>query len=454
MGLHRKIFLALAIAIVGISFVFILLTHLTVKGSIEAGIKETRGKEITNLTKELTTFFINHNHSWENIEQLKVLENIHQDDPEILVMDRQHHVILKKGDAPNKLVQYLGIKHELTIEHERAGEFFYYDPEIANFNKIMIGIPISVVILLIGCGSLLIIISLIIAYRLSKWIAAPLRILLPMIDRLGKGELGIQAPVQTKDEYGKIAEAFNHMSKELEQAEMVRRNLTADVAHELRTPLSIISGKLDVLQYQGQMIKPEALLPLQDELIRLNQLVEDLRILSLAEAGKLELKKIPTNMLDLAYQLLSAIGPLAEEKGISMKIDNQTNDPIICVDPDRMKQVFLNLLTNAIRYTPNYGTIFFRLMEEDPHYLKVTVEDTGIGIEKEHLSHLFDRFYRTDDARTRYSGGTGLGLAIAKQYVLSHDGIIEVKSMVNQGTSFIIQLPNDISKIEKINNGQ
>jgi two-component system, OmpR family, sensor histidine kinase BaeS len=131
------------------------------------------------------------------------------------------------------------------VEDEIVGEFYYYDLEISNFSKIMIGIPISVVFVLVVSGSFLILITLFIAYRLSKWLAAPLQSLLPVIDRVGKGELGVQVQVKTKDEYGKIAEAFNHMSKELEHAETVRSNLTADVTFELRTPLTIISGKLD-----------------------------------------------------------------------------------------------------------------------------------------------------------------------------------------------------------------
>ncbi|MCD4838206.1 ATP-binding protein [Neobacillus sedimentimangrovi] len=393
------------------------------------------------INKRLTTYYVENNNSWKNIEQIDLLQDITQDHPELLVKDNREQVIYHKGSSPLKLVANLGIKRDLTISNSKVGEFIYYDPEMANFTKIMIGIPISVIIILLVASSLLIIISLFIAYRLSKWLASPLQVLLPFIKRLGKGEFGIRVPVNTKDEYGKIAKAFNHMSKELEKAESVRKNLTADVAHELRIPLTIINGKLDYLQQQGQMIRPEILLPIQDELIRLNQIVEDLRVLSLAEAGKLKLIKTPTNMVDLSYRLISSLDPIAEEKkNISMAIDVQTNETTVFVDENRMKQVFLNLLTNAIRYTPNQGKIYIRLFKEE-NALKIIVEDTGKGIEPEYLPYLFDRFYRTDEARTRYSGGTGLGLAIAKQYVVSHNGKIEVKSKVNHGTSFIVYLP-------------
>jgi two-component system, OmpR family, sensor histidine kinase BaeS len=440
MSFHRKIFYTLALTILGISTVFILLTHFTVQGTIEAGLEQTRSQEMLIINKRLTTYYVENNNSWKNIEQIDLLQDITQDHPELLVKDNREQVIYHKGSSPLKLVANLGIKRDLTISNSKVGEFIYYDPEMANFTKIMIGIPISVIIILLVASSLLIIISLFIAYRLSKWLASPLQVLLPFIKRLGKGEFGIRVPVNTKDEYGKIEKAFNHMSKELEKAEIVRKNLTADVAHELRIPLTIINGKLDYLQQQGQMIRPEILLPIQDELIRLNQIVEDLRVLSLAEAGKLKLNKTPTNMVDLSYRLISSLEPIAEEKNISMAIDVQTNETTVFVDENRMKQVFLNLLTNAIRYTPNQGKIYIRLFKEE-NALKIIVEDTGKGIEPEYLPYLFDRFYRTDEARTRYSGGTGLGLAIAKQYVVSHNGKIEVKSKVNHGTSFIVYLP-------------
>ncbi|MED3624449.1 HAMP domain-containing sensor histidine kinase [Neobacillus thermocopriae] len=440
MSFHRKIFYTLALTILGISTVFILLTHFTVKGTIEAGLEQTRSQEIHLINKRLTTYYVENNNSWKNIEQIDLLQDITQDHPELVVKDNREQVIYDKGSSPLKLVENLGIKRDITISNSKVGEFIYYDPEMANFTKIMIGIPISVIIILLITSTILIIISLFIAYRLSKWLASPLQELLPFIKRLGKGEFGIRVPVNTKDEYGKIAKAFNHMSKELEKAEIVRKNLTADVAHELRTPLTIINGKLDYLQQQGQMIRPEVLLPIQDELIRLNQIVEDLRVLSLAEAGKLKLNKTPTNMVDLSCRLISSLEPLAEEKNISMTLDVQTNETTVFVDENRMKQVFLNLLTNAIRYTPNQGKIYIRLFKEK-NALKIIVEDTGKGIEPEYLPYLFERFYRTDEARTRYSGGTGLGLAIAKQYVVSHNGKIEVKSKVNHGTSFIVYLP-------------
>lgn len=441
MKFHWKIFLTMTSTVVGISIIFITLTHLIVKNAIDASINETRGKEVGLLTNKLSNYYLDNNYSWDKLQQFDLLQDIHQESPSIIVMDSNQNVICYLGDSSETLITRLGIHKEITINEQIVGQFFYYDPEVANLNKIMIGIPISVVIILLVSGVLLILISLIITYQLSRWLTSPLRALLPVIEQLGRGEFGVQTNVNTHDEYGKIASAINVMSTKLEQAEKARQNLTADVAHELRTPLTIIGGKLDSLQQQGKMIPPETLLPLQDELIRLNQLVEDLRTLSLAEAGELPVKKEPTNMADLAQKLLAAMEQIAEEKGISIQLDVWTNQTTISVDANRIKQVLVNLLTNAIRYTPSPGGIYLRLLNENDQYLTVIVQDTGIGISPEHLPHLLDRFYRVDEARSRVSGGTGLGLAIAKQYVLSHNGVIEVQSNLNQGSRFIIRLP-------------
>lgn len=442
MRFHRKIFLAMAVTIVGISIVFITLTHLVVKEAIEAGIHEAREKEVASLTAIIAGYYASH-HSWDGIERVDLLRDIGREEAGILITNNGGQTVASQshGDVMLGLITHLGVKHSIVLNGESIGRLYYYDPDVASFNKIMIGIPISVIFVLIGSGILLILISLFIAYQLSRWLSSPLRALLPSIERLGKGELGVQAHVKVKDEYGEIADAFNRMSTQLEQAEEVRRNLTADVAHELRTPLTIIGGNLDHLQQQGQPVSPETLLPIQDELIRLNQLVEDLRTLSLAEAGKLNLNRTEVDLAELSRRIFRAIEPLAEEKEISLRLEVNTDRTTLPADADRIKQILMNLLANALRHTPRHGTVTIRIRQDSGSYLAIMVQDTGTGISPEHLPHLFDRFYRTDEARSRDQGGTGLGLAIAKQFVLSHEGTIEAESQPNKGTTFIVKLP-------------
>lgn len=264
--------------------------------------------------------------------------------------------------------------------------------------------------------------------------------MIPAIDRLGKGELGIQAPVVSRDEYGKTAKAFNQMSKQLQQAEEARKNLVADVAHELRTPLTVLQGKLEWIQQRGQPVRPENLLPLQDELIRLNRLVDDLHQLSLAEAKKLPLDQKPTDLPVLLRRIIDRIQPDADRKGVEIRLHCDAGIPPISVDPHRITQVFLNLLTNALRYTPPGGSVKVDITKKKEG-LQIQVSDTGVGIPPEHLPHLFNRFYRTDESRTRNKGGMGLGLAIAREFVLAHHGNIEVESTPDQGTTFIVELP-------------
>lgn len=146
-------------------------------------------------------------------------------------------------------------------------------------------------------------------------------------------------------------------------------------------------------------------------------------------------------MTDMGKRLCSALEPLTDEKELAIHLEVLTSRTTLLLDPDRIRQVLLNLLANAIRYTPNQGTIWLRMLNRNDRELTIIVEDTGIGIAAEHLPHLFDRFYRTDESRSKESGQSGLGLAIAKQYVLSHQGTIEVESTLNQGSRFTIQLP-------------
>lgn len=344
------------------------------------------------------------------------------------------------------MITALGIRSEVQSGGETIAILYYHDPEVANISKLRTGISSSVTFLLLASALLFVMISLLVAYWLSKRLTTPLRLIVPAIERLGQGELGVQAPVMSKDEYGTVAKVFNNMSKQLHRAEEIRRNLVADVAHELRTPLTIIRGKLDFIQQRGRSIKPESLLPLQDELIRLTRLVDDLHQLSLAEAKKLPLERKPTDLPALLRRIIERMNPEAERKGVKITLTSTTEPATIWVDPYRMTQVFLNLLSNAVRYTPSGGSVNITVKEEkgrngESDFLRIAIADTGIGIEPEQLPFLFNRFYRTDEARTRNNGGMGLGLAIAKEFVLAHNGTIHVESCPGQGTTFIVTLP-------------
>jgi two-component system sensor histidine kinase BaeS len=448
MNVNRKLFTAMAAFIVAMSLVFVFMTHLVVRESLEAIVDFSKGTELDTMSKELIQYYQQNGNSWEGVQINRNLDSSgnHQE-ISILLVSSDDQEIAAVGETPAAfLIKKFGIERKLKVNGQTIAIVYYYDTEVANLSKLRIGIPISVTLLLSVSAIIFILLSLLVAYWLSKRLTAPLRQLISAIDQLGKGKFGIQAPVSTTDEYGRVASAFNDMSTQLQRAEEVRRNLVADVAHELRTPLTIIRGKLDLHQQSDRPIDPENLLPLQDELIRLTRLVDDLHLLSLAEARKLPNEKKPTNITELLKRIIEHVTPDAELKEIQIKLASSTDITMIQMDPNRMTQVFLNLIVNAVRYIPDRGLIEVTIHEEaaaqdGQPILRITIADNGPGIDPEHLPYLFSRFYRTDAARARNNGGMGLGLAIAKELVLTHNGTIEVESSIGKGTAFSVRLP-------------
>lgn len=283
----------------------------------------------------------------------------------------------------------------------------------------------------------------------SLWISGvltiPLRKLVAAIERVAQGDLHVNVPVKSKDEYGKVIRTFNDMTLRLREAEDARRRLVADVAHELRTPLSIMQLKLENAQQAGQSVPPEMLLRLHDEVIRLGLLVEDLHVLSLAEAGRLALDCKPLDLSARLEQIVDDMNVEAEENGLEMCFSSNTRPVTVMADARRMTQVFINLLTNAVRYTSEGGKVSVviedQVWDQNALYVRVSVIDSGIGIPADELAHLFDRFYRVEKARSRHTGGTGLGLSIAHHLVRAHGGFIRVVSEPGQGTTFSVFLP-------------
>jgi signal transduction histidine kinase len=230
------------------------------------------------------------------------------------------------------------------------------------------------------------------------------------------------------------------MSSELARAQDLRRQMTADIAHELRTPLSVILGHVDALAEGVLPANAETFDVIRDETTQLGRLVEDLRTLSRADAGELTLNLQPVQPYTLLERASAAQRPFAVEKQIEITLEPQSDIPQIMADTERMAQVLGNLLSNALRYTPEGGTITLQSAAvEDGVEMRVT--DSGPGIESDELPHVFNRFYRGDKSRQRETGGSGLGLAIAKSIVELHGGRIWVESEPGQGAAFVIWLP-------------
>ena len=256
---------------------------------------------------------------------------------------------------------------------------------------------------------------------------------------MSKGNLKQHVTVKSRDELGELAAAFNQMSSDLDRLNLSRRQMTSDIAHDLRSPLTVIGGYVESMRDGVLKPTPERLETIHAEVQHLQRLVEDLRTLSQADAGELTLNREPVAPRSLLDRMLKSYGHLAAQKKVSLEVQGEPGLPEIRLDPDRMTQVFGNLITNSLRYTPEAGRIVLAAGQIG-NMLEFSVQDNGQGIPAEALPHIFDRFYRADPARAQGSE-SGLGLAIARSIVEAHGGTISAESQVGKGTTVRISLP-------------
>ena len=269
----------------------------------------------------------------------------------------------------------------------------------------------------------------------------PVRVLTTAARHLGEGDLSQRVPEGGHGELGLLSNTFNTMAEGLEKAEKQRRNLMADVAHELRTPIFNIQGRLEAIA--DGVFEPDAdtINTIYQQVKHLNNLVEDVRTLALAESHKLQLDIQPHLITEVLERCVEDFRAQAELKGISLTLLTDPDIPPIPIDRTRISQVAHNLLQNAIYHTPSGGEVTVSARKTDNERIRVSIADTGPGIPKESLPFVFDRFYRADQARAIDTGGSGLGLAIAKELVEAHGGEIWVESKKGRGSTFFFSLP-------------
>jgi len=298
-----------------------------------------------------------------------------------------------------------------------------------NFSHLSAGIPY-----LLGLAVFILALVFALGYGLRR-LFTPLDELLNAADRVAEGDYSVHVSERGPQEMRSLARAFNNMASRLHLADEQRRNLLADVTHELHTPLTVIQGNLEGM-LDGVYPADEAnLRSLLDESVTLSKLVEDLRTLALAESGALKLKKEPADLGILIRDTAAAFQSQADSAGVVLSIETTNDLPWLELDPGRIRQVLNNLLANALRYTPSGGVVSIDYTQGDGR-ASVEVRDTGPGIPEEELAHIFERFYKSTD-----SGGMGLGLAIAKHLVEAHGGTLTAASKMGLGTTMLISLP-------------
>jgi signal transduction histidine kinase len=390
------------------------------------------------------------NGGWAGVEQVLGREGFLEAGPDSnlpawLLVDLGGRVILSQGDdqAIVRLLKYerkWGVP--IKVEGEIVGWLIFStypdrplpeSPEASFLTDMTRAITYSV----LGATAIALLLGLLLARTLTR----PIRELTVATQALAKGDLGQQVSVRTRDEMGQLAASFNQMSADLARASQLRRQMTADIAHELRTPLSLILGYTESLSDGKLPATQETFDIMYDEAQHLSRLIDDLRTLSLADAGELPLNRRPVDPQALLEQAALVYMPQAQRQGVAIELKASSDLPEAEADPGRIEQVLDNLVSNALRYTPSGGRVILSA-EADRDKVFLRVQDSGVGIHPEELPYIFERFYRADKSRQRHGKESGLGLAIAKSIVEAHGGSVSVESTLGKGTTFVVALPS------------
>ncbi len=402
----------------------------------------------TEIIEHLNAYYAQ-NGSWEGLS-LRVLRaqqgSFALSPGQVILANARGEVILGSRDVPHGAVlapQALAQAAPVEVDGETVGWALFtafgtrpYSPPFPAPEEEFVT-RMWQAILLGAVGAALL--ALVLGALLARTITRPIKALMAGTQRVAQGELGYQVPVKTADELGELTLSFNQMSSDLDRANIQRRQMTADIAHDLRTPLSVILGYTESLADGKLAGTPDVYAVMYKESLHLNHLIEDLRTLSLADAGELPLQRRAVAPAALLERTAMAHAQQANEQDINLSVQAPDDLPDIDVDPERMTQVLGNLVGNALRFTPADGTVTLTAVVQSDHML-LQVTDSGSGIAPQDLPYVFSRFYRGDKSRQQ-DGSSGLGLAIAKSIVIAHGGAIQASSAPNQGTTFSIYLP-------------
>jgi two-component system sensor histidine kinase BaeS len=282
--------------------------------------------------------------------------------------------------------------------------------------------------------------SLILGILLARTLSRPIRQLTEAAQRIADGQLNQNVQVRGHDEIGRLAEAFNRMSDELTRSLHLRQQMMADIAHELRTPLGVILGHAEALSDGVIPASPETFEVIHEEARRLARQVEDLRTLSLSDAGELSMQPLPVDPGMVLGKSMKAHAAEASAAQIELKLEASPGLPAIYIDPDRLTQVLDNLLVNALRHTPKGGRVTVQTSQAADH-VRVTILDNGPGVSPQDLGLIFERYYRVDPSRDPQSGGSGLGLAIAQSLVEAQGGRIWAEAAPGGGLAVLLEFP-------------
>jgi len=445
----RSITLKLVAAFLGIGLVSILVVVLVARWNTSQEFEKfVSSRNESEFVTRLTDYYRIHG-SWDGVEEA-INQTVPVSDPDapphemkFNLADAAGLIIVSgsPGFEPGSRVSKSDI--ERSIELEVNGEVVGYllvgrippqgaPPEqtfIRQVNKVLVYSALAATALALVLGMIL-----------SRTLTKPIRELTAATQAMSGGNFGMQVSVPSQDELGELAHSFNKMSADLAQSINARRQMTADIAHELRTPLSLVLGHAEAVHDGVLPPSLENFEIIREEAGRLEHLVDDLRTLSLADAGELSIEKQPTDLKKLLQDITAVYQHRVQQKGIALELNLPAELPSVQADTNRITQVVTNILDNALRYTPADGRVILTAKEAKDG-IQIFIKDSGPGIEADKVHHIFDRFYRVDPSRNRDEGGSGLGLAIAKSIVQAHGGQIWAESVLGQGMNVFIVLP-------------
>ncbi|WP_339158029.1 HAMP domain-containing sensor histidine kinase [Paenibacillus sp. FSL W8-0186] len=442
MKIRTKLILSMSVLIVFVMLFLLGVTHIQFYISRDLAYFEEKNT-FESLRKEFEHYYSNHGDSWDNIAsaRLKYTGSFNE-----VVLTADEEVLYQQGKLSANELRNEGFVLALYESDRKIGRLYVMNErqyKIYEFKTMWYGMlpNIGIASLIFTCIAALLTI-LLLSWRLTS----PIRKIIKGIESIQKDGAATVFPEQRKDEFGAISKALREMNDSLAGAEQIRKQLMSDVTHELKTPLMIIQGELELAYETGQPLSAAKQASLLDEVLRLSRLVHDVLDLSKLESGKMELQPQTENLVKLLQDIVEKTEYMVEDKQIQLSMHSREDSIPISVEKSRIYQALYNILTNAIYYTNPGGQI--RILVETAYlpkqqqpYARIRVEDSGVGISEEELPHIFNRFYRADPSRARPSGGSGLGLAIAQQNILAHRGWVEVESVVGKGSVFTIYLP-------------
>ncbi len=324
----------------------------------------------------------------------------------------------------NKTIGWLGLKLHADIRHPLEEGFFKAQKKA---------------FLILGGG--IFILAIIISYILSRHLLAPIKELVKGTKAMSSFDFNTVIQVNSKDELGRLADDFNHMAATLKQYEKIRKNWISDISHELRTPISILKGKVESFQDGVREVTPAALASLHNDIKRLEKLVEDLHLLSLADSASIFIQKKKIKPLKILNATLDSFQIRLEKQSIQVQTDLSVNtDFSFSASKEHLERLFSNLIENTLRYTDSPGELFIKC-RITPKWFELTFEDSSPGVPEKSIELIFNRLYREDKSRNRALGGSGLGLSICRQIIESHNGTIKSDHSGLGGLKLTIKLP-------------